>query len=73
MKALDILRAQFGDFIRLEEKRPNIQQIFAPLYHEDGDMMDIFLDLPKDGRFNRGAETQAIRSWHDTDASFLYF
>jgi hypothetical protein len=48
MKAIELLRAQFGDFVKLEEKRPNIQQIFAPLYHEDGDMMDIFLDLPKD-------------------------
>ena len=48
MKAIDILQKQFGEFVRLEEKRPNVQQIFAPLYHEDGDMMDIFLDLPKD-------------------------
>lgn len=48
MKAIELLRGQFGDFVRLEEKRPNIQQVFAPLYHEDGDMMDVFLDLPKD-------------------------
>lgn len=48
MKAIELLRAQFGDFVRLEEKRPNIQQVFAPLYHEDGDMMEVFLDLPKD-------------------------
>jgi hypothetical protein len=48
MKAIELLRKQFGDFVRMEEKRPNIQQVFAPLYHEDGDMMDIFLDLPKD-------------------------
>lgn len=48
MKAIELLQKQFGDYIRLEEKRPNIQQIFAPLYHEDGDMMDLFLDLPKD-------------------------
>lgn len=48
MKAIELLRAQFGDFVRLEEKRPNIQQVVAPLYHEDGDMMDVFLDLPKD-------------------------
>jgi hypothetical protein len=48
MKAIELLRDQFGDFVRLEERRPNIQQLFAPLYHEDGDMMDIFLDLPKD-------------------------
>ena len=48
MKAIELLRVQFGDFVQLEEKRPNIQQVFAPLYHEDGDMMDVFLDLPKD-------------------------
>jgi len=48
MKAIELLRVQFGDLVRLEEKRPNIQQVFAPLYHEDGDMMDIFLDLPND-------------------------
>lgn len=48
MKAIDLLRAQFGEFVRLEEKRPNIQQVFAPLYHEDGDMMEVFLDIPKD-------------------------
>ena len=47
MKAIEVLRAQFGEFVRLEEKRPNVQQVVAPLYHEDGDMMDLFLDLPK--------------------------
>lgn len=52
MKAIELLRQQFGDFVRLEEKRPNIQQVFAPLYHEDGDMMDVFLDLPKDANLS---------------------
>ena len=54
MKAIELLRTQFGDFVRLEEKRPNIQQVFAPLYHEDGDMMDVFLDLPKDADLMAG-------------------
>lgn len=54
MKAIDLLRAQFGNFVRMEEKRPNIQQVFAPLYHEDGDMMDIFLDLPKEHDLSAG-------------------
>ena len=54
MKAIELLQCQFGDFVRLEEKRPNIQQVFAPLYHEDGDMMDIFLDLPKDADLSEG-------------------
>ncbi|MBT9161298.1 MAG: hypothetical protein DDT26_02603 [Dehalococcoidia bacterium] len=54
MKAIELLREQFGDFVRLEEKRPNIQQVFAPLYHEDGDMMDVFLNLPKDANLLEG-------------------
>jgi len=54
MKAIELLRDQFGGFVRLKEKRPNIQQIFAPLYHEDGDMMDLFLDLPKNADLLEG-------------------
>ena len=56
MKAIDLLQKQFGDFVRLEEKRPNIQQVYAPLYHEDGDMMDLFLDLPKDANLTEDKE-----------------
>jgi len=48
MTAIELLRAQFGSFVCLEERRPHVQQILAPLYHEDGDMMEVFLDLPKD-------------------------
>lgn len=48
MKAIDLLQAQFGRHVDLQEKRPSVQQIVAPLYHEDGDMMDIFIDVPKD-------------------------
>jgi len=38
------LKRQFNDFFKLKEKRPNIYQIIAPLYHADGDMLDIFID-----------------------------
>lgn len=48
MKVVDILKEQFNSQVSLSEKRPGIQQLFAPLYHEDGDMMSIFLDLQKD-------------------------
>jgi len=44
MNILDILSQQFNAQVALHEKRPGIQQLFAPLFHEDGDMMDIFLD-----------------------------
>ena len=49
MSHLDDLREQFNGHIGFKEKRPGILQVFAPLFHEDGDMIDMFLDLPPDG------------------------
>ena len=31
------------------ERRPGVIQVLAPLFHEDGDMLDIFLDQPPNG------------------------
>ena len=31
------------------ERRPGVLQVVAPLFHEDGDMVDIFLDEPHNG------------------------
>ena len=31
------------------ERRPGVLQVLAPLFHEDGDMVDIFLDEPVNG------------------------
>jgi hypothetical protein len=49
MSILDQLRDQFNGHVAVREKRPGILQVFAPLFHEDGDMVDIFLDLPPNG------------------------
>jgi hypothetical protein len=49
MSPLEILREQFNSHVALREKRPGVLQVIAPLFHEDGDMMDIFLDMPKNG------------------------
>lgn len=59
MKVLDILNEQFNSQVRLQEKRPGVQQLYAPLYHEDGDMMDIFLDIPRNFEVN-GTKTIRI-------------
>jgi len=47
MTVLDDLKSEFNRHIEFREKRPGVVQILAPLFHEDGDMIDIFLDLPK--------------------------
>ncbi len=49
MNAVELLREQFNSHVALREKRPGVLQLVAPLFHEDGDMMDIFLDVPTNG------------------------
>lgn len=44
MDYLDLLKKQFNHQIAIREKRPGITQLIVPLYHEDGDMVDIFLE-----------------------------
>lgn len=40
----DLLRSQFHENVKLKEKRPRIFQVYAPFYHEDGDMLDIYIE-----------------------------
>jgi hypothetical protein len=47
MDLLENLKSEFNHHVAFREKRPGVVQILAPLFHEDGDMVDIFLDLPK--------------------------
>lgn len=47
---LDILKSQFNNKVALREKRLGIYQLIVPLYHEDGDMVDIYIEKLSDGR-----------------------
>jgi hypothetical protein len=49
MNYLDLLKEQFNHHVLFREKRPGVMQLVAPLYHEDGDMMDIFLEPTNGG------------------------
>jgi hypothetical protein len=44
MNYLDLLKAQFNNRVDFREKRPGVLQLILPLYHEDGDMIDIFIE-----------------------------
>lgn len=44
MSAVEILKEQFNQRLQLVDKRPGISQLIVPLFHEDGDMVDIFLE-----------------------------
>lgn len=45
MDVLESLKIEFDRHISFRDKRPGIVQVVAPLFHEDGDMLDIFLDV----------------------------
>ena len=48
MNYLELLRVQFNNRVDFREKRPGVLQLILPLYHEDGDMIDIFIE-PRNG------------------------
>ena len=49
MTGMELLKQQFNGHVSFRERRPGIVQVLAPLFHEDGDMVDIFLDETADG------------------------
>jgi hypothetical protein len=49
MTGLEALRQQFNGRAAFRERRPGVTQLLAPLFHEDGDMVDIFIDEPRNG------------------------
>ena len=54
MNGLEFLKPYFNDHLAFREKRPGVVQILAPLFHEDGDMVDLFVDLPVPGVLGNG-------------------
>jgi len=46
---LEQINQNFNSRLRYREKRPGIFQLFLPMYHEDGDMIDIFIEESDDG------------------------
>jgi hypothetical protein len=51
MSTLDLLKSAFTGTFQLKEKRPNIFQVVAPFFHEDGDMMEIFVEPTSNDRY----------------------
>jgi hypothetical protein len=44
VNAQDALRQSLGQRIAFRDRAPGISQIIAPIFYEDGDMIDLFLD-----------------------------
>jgi len=41
---LEAIKTSFGNNIGLKNIKPNVFQVLIPYYHEDGDMIDIFIE-----------------------------
>lgn len=50
MEITEKLRSQFGELISTEEIEPNIWRLYAPFFHEDGDMFSIYIQADNSGR-----------------------
>jgi len=44
MMNLRELEEKFNNHIKFQEKRPGILQVYSPIYREDGDMVDVFIE-----------------------------
>jgi hypothetical protein len=51
MTTKDLLQSAFSGTFPLKEKRPNIFQVIAPFFHEDGDMLEIFVESTGENRY----------------------
>lgn len=48
---LENIKRSFNNKIRIREKRPDIYQLFLPIYHEDGDMIEIYIEQTDKERY----------------------
>ena len=67
---LDYIKRDFNGRGAIKEKRPNIYQLLLPIYHEDGDMIDLFITLTGDNKFalcDYGLTLQRLSYAYDID------
>ncbi len=48
---LENIKSSFNNKLRIREKRPGIFQLFLPIYHEDGDMIDVYIEQTEPGKY----------------------
>lgn len=45
------IQGEFNNRVKLVQKRPGIYQIYLPIYHEDGDMIELFISEKDRGKY----------------------
>ncbi|MFI5453637.1 DUF1828 domain-containing protein [Pedobacter sp. UC225_61] len=69
-KILNHIKSDFNDRVSIQQKRPGIFQLYLPIYHEDGDMVDLFLNTNGNGSYSLcdyGLTLQRLSYSYDID------
>ena len=70
MNYVALLSEGFNSHVAVREKRPGLMKLIVPLFHEDGDMIDVFLEDLPDGRIrvsDRGLSLMRLSYGFDID------
>jgi hypothetical protein len=65
------IKSDFNGRVSIKEKRPGIFQLLLPIYHEDGDMIDLFVNQKGDGTYSLcdfGLTLQRLSYTYDIDS-----
>ena len=67
---LEHIRKDFNGRLSIRKKRPGIYQLLLPIYHEDGDMVDLFISPVDDNKYalcDYGLTLQRLSYSYDID------
>ena len=68
---LTYIKSDFNGKVSIKEKRPGIYQLLLPIYHEDGDMIDIFIKQNEKNKYTLcdfGLTLQRLSYTYDIDS-----
>ena len=67
---LTYIKSDFNGRVSIKEKRPGIYQLLLPIYHEDGDMVDLFIKQKDKNKYTLcdfGLTLQRLSYTYDID------
>lgn len=68
---LKYIKTDFNGKLSIKEKRPGVYQLFLPIYHEDGDMIDLFIQQKNNNQYSLcdfGLTLQRLSYSYDIDS-----
>ncbi len=67
---INYIKQDFNGRVSIKQKRPDIYQLLLPIYHEDGDMIDLFITQIDDNKYalcDYGLTLQRLSYSYDID------